>query len=245
MMNLRTLLASLPPDGGHAAREGKEYVNGWGIFALPFESGHVLALRVFPQNDFSPYVSVWHRDPRGRWAIYVDGARLDTACPRYFAQACDFTSLAKITVTWTGQNSLRIQMNDPRLDWTLTAHSTWPLTLVNAVSSRLPAASWRPRVLVRIREVMAKWLGIGDIQLAGTMPSGHVGQLRPELMYFVDEATASLDGADLGRPVHLPASPLIGRFHLPSRGVLVKGGAEWDVLDRLEYARTRAETSQG
>jgi hypothetical protein len=58
MMNLRTLLASLPPDGGHAAREGKEYVNGWGIFALPFESGHVLALRVFPQNDFSPYVSV-------------------------------------------------------------------------------------------------------------------------------------------------------------------------------------------
>jgi hypothetical protein len=39
---------------GHAPGENQEYVNGWGIFALPFESGDVLALRVFPQNDFSP-----------------------------------------------------------------------------------------------------------------------------------------------------------------------------------------------
>jgi hypothetical protein len=242
MVDLRALLASLPPDKGHAAGEGKEYVYGWGIFALPFESGDVLALRVFPQNDFSPYVAVWHRDPRGHWAIYVDGARLDTACPRYFGQACDSTGLTKIKVAWTAPNSLRIQMSEPPLDWTLTAHSTPLLTLVNAVNSRLPAASWRPRVLARAREVMANWLGMGKIQLAGVMPSGHVGQLMPERMYFVDDAAASIGGVDLGRPVRLPANPLIGEFRLPSRGVLVKGGAVWDVLDPLEYARTRAET---
>jgi hypothetical protein len=79
--DLRALLAGMPEGRDNPPREGQEYVNGWGIFALPFESGDVLALRVFPQNDFSPYVAVWRRDPAGHWAIYVDGTRLDTACP--------------------------------------------------------------------------------------------------------------------------------------------------------------------
>jgi hypothetical protein len=240
--DLRALLAGMPEGRDNPPREGQEYVNGWGIFALPFESGDVLALRVFPQNDFSPYVAVWHRDPAGHWAIYVDGARLDTACPRYFSSACDYTGLTKIKVAWTGRDSLRIQMSDPALDWTLTARSTWVLTFFNAVGARLPAASWRPRALVRAREIMAAWLGMGQLQLAGVMPSGHAGQLMPERMYFVDRSAARLGGRDLGRPVRLPASPLIGDFRLPSRGVLVKGGAAWAIRDPAEYARARAKT---
>ena len=55
---------------------------------LPFDSGHYLALRVFPENDFSPYKTVWHRDPEGQWSIFVDGPRFDTACPRYYGPAC-------------------------------------------------------------------------------------------------------------------------------------------------------------
>lgn len=61
---------------------GHEYARGWGIFALPFDSGHVLALRVFAQSSFGPYRSVWHRDPEGRWSIYADAPRPDIACPR-------------------------------------------------------------------------------------------------------------------------------------------------------------------
>ena len=83
MLDLRGLLADIPEMKGQAPGKDQEYANGWGIFAQPFESGDVLALRVFPQNDFSPYRAVWHRDPSGRWAIYVDGSRLDTSCPRY------------------------------------------------------------------------------------------------------------------------------------------------------------------
>src|SRR5262245_16681413 len=40
-----------------------EYVRGWGVFGLPFDSGHYLALRVFPENAFAPYRTVWHRVP--------------------------------------------------------------------------------------------------------------------------------------------------------------------------------------
>jgi hypothetical protein len=242
MLNLRAALAELPTNSGPAPHDGKEYVNGWGVFALPFASGDVLALRVFPQNDFTPYVAIWHRNPSGRWAIYVDGDRLDTACPRYFAAACAFTGLAQINVGWTDRNSLRVQMSEPSLDWTLTARSTPALSLVNAINRRLPAASWRSGGVVRAREVMARWLGLGSIQLAGTMPSGHVGTLMPQRMYLIDESAATVDGKDFGRPVRLLVNPVIGCFPLPSRGVLVQGGAVWGVLDRIEYARTRAET---
>ena len=42
---------------------------------LPFASGHVLALRVWPEVSFAdPYLAVWHRAPAGRWTIWSDGA---------------------------------------------------------------------------------------------------------------------------------------------------------------------------
>lgn len=91
---------------------------------------------------------------------------------------------------------------------------------------------------------MAHRLGMGHIQLNGVMPSGHTGHLMPEQMFFIDEARATLNDADLGRPVRLPSNPTIGEFRLPSRGVLVKGGAVWDVLDPVEYERTRAATGE-
>jgi hypothetical protein len=140
MTNLRRLLAAIPEMKGHAPGKDQEYVNGWGIFALPFESGDVLALRV--------------------------------------------------------------------------------------------------------RERIAHGLGMGHIQLNGVMPSGHRGHLMPEQMFFIDEARATLNGTDLGRPVRLPSNPTIGEFRLPSRGVLVKGGAVWDILDPVEYERTRAATGE-
>lgn len=72
-VRLSAQLSDLPAVRGNAPWPHHEYVRGWGVFGLPFGSGHVLALRVFPENDFSPYRAVWHRDPGGRWPIYVDG----------------------------------------------------------------------------------------------------------------------------------------------------------------------------
>jgi hypothetical protein len=113
---------------------------------------------------------------------------------------------------------------------------------VFAVSSRLPVSSWRPRSLVRARERIARCFGMGDLQLQSVMPSGHTGRLVPEQMFLVDRSAARLDDRDLGRPVRLQENPSIGDLRLPARGVLVKAGAEWDILDPVEYARTRAQT---
>jgi hypothetical protein len=244
MTELAAMLRDLPAIRGRAPWSGHEYVKGWGVFGLPFDSGHVLALRVFPQNDFAPYRTVWHRDPQGRWAIYVDAKRIDIACPRYYGAACERTARAQIRVEWTGPASLRVTMDAPPLEWTLSAIDTPLLRALNAVSARLPEWTWRPAPLLRARELLAsRVLGMGDLRLFGKMPSGHVGTLMPQRMYLIEESRAVLAGADLGRPTRAAENPRIGDVALPARGVLAVGQAAWVILDQEEYERTRAETA--
>lgn len=243
MLDLAAKLQNLPERRDDPPWPDNEYVKGWGVFGLPFDSGHVLALRVFPENDFAPYKTVWHLDPHGQWAIYVDGPRLDTACPRYYGPACARVGHARIDVTWTGPGSLHVEMDAPSLDWTLTATEPLMLRVLNAASPRLPLWTWRSRPLVRARELMARGLlGLGDIRMTGITPSGHRGTLMPERMYLIDESRATLEGQDLGQPARRTPNPRIGDVALPARGVLAVGGAAWDILDRSEYDRVRAET---
>ena len=111
------------------------------------------------------------------------------------------------------------------------------------MSARLPVWTWRPASLLRAREVLARRaLGMGDIRMRGTMPSGHTGTLMPQRMYFIEDATATLSGVDLGRPAHLVATPDIGGFPMPARGVLAVGQAAWPILDHDEYARRCDDT---
>lgn len=240
---LSARLSDLPAVRGRAPWPDREYVKGWGVFALPFDSGHVLALRVFPENDFGPYRAVWHRDPGGRWSIHVDGPRLDTACPRYFGPACHFTGYAQIGLIWDSPATLRVTVDSPALEWTLTATSTRLLGALNAMSAAMPLASCRPASLVRARERLASALGMGQLRLTGTMPSGHTGMLMPARMYYIDHSHATLDGVDLGQPARLQANPTIGEVTLPARGVLATGQAMWQILDPAEYEDTRSQAA--
>lgn len=223
-----------------------EYVRGWGVFGLPFASGHYLALRVFPENDFAPYVTVWHRTPPGSWSIFADAPRLDLACPRYYGPACDLTAHAKIDVEWTGPASLQIKVDSPDLTWTVEASETSLLRLMNRLSPHLPLWTWKTRVLVAARELLARrLLHVGPIRMRGTMPSGHVSTLMPERMYFIDSSTAVLDGEDLGRPIRLEEPVDIGGVLVPSRGILAVGQAAWEILDRAEHERACANARSG
>ena len=244
MTDLAAQLSDLPAVRGRFPWPDHEYVKGWGVFVLPFDSGHVLALRVFPENDFGPYRTIWHRDPAGSWSIHVDGPRLDTACPRYYGAACDHTGFAHIDLAWTSARSLRVVMDTPSLEWTLTAIETPALRILNPISAAMPVSTWRPRPLVRSRELLGRALGMGDMRLSGVMPSGHTGTLMPQRMFFIERSKAVLDGVDLGRPAHLRENPRMGQIPLPSRGVLAIGLAAWRILDQAEYERTRAETAQ-
>jgi hypothetical protein len=243
MPDLRTRLRDVPAGRGRAPWAGYEYVKGWGIFGLPFDSGHVLALRVFPENDFAPYSSLWHRDPQGRWSIYVDGSRLNTACPRYFGAACEYVGHRRLDLEWVGPATLQVRMASPTVDWRLTAVQTPTLAVMNAVHGLLPMSTWRSPTLIGARERMVRTMGMGRLEMSGIMPSGHSGTLMPQRMYFINDATATIDGTDLGRPTRLPENPTIGDVALPARGVLAIGQGVWQILDHDEYLRTRSQTA--
>lgn len=243
MLNLSSQLSDAPDRRSRAPWAEYEHFRGWGVFGLPFDSGHVLALRVVPESDFGGYRTLWHRDPEGGWSIFVDGPRLDTACPRYYSKALAYAGFASIGLEWTGPATLNVTLDSPELDWTLTARSNWVVGLLNAVNGSLPLATWRPAPLVWARELIAKGLGMGDLELSMVMPNGQTGTLMPQRMYFIDDSVARIDGLDLGKPVHLRENPRIGTVPLPARGVLATGRALLRIADIAAYERTLAEVS--
>ncbi len=204
---------------------------------LPFNSGHVLALPVFPVNDFGPCRTVWRRDPAGRWPICVDGPRLDTACPRYYGPACYYTGYAQIGLIWDGPATRRAIMDSPVLEWTLTATSTLLLSILNTIGGAMP--------LSRARERLASALGMGRLQLTRTMPSGHTGTLMPEVSDVLHRHLTRHHGRRGPRPSSSPAGRrTIGEVVLPARGVLATSQAMCEILEpAVGYDRTRSQTA--
>ena len=217
-------ILSRPGEGAVVPPPGDEYVSGWGLLAQVFETGHVLALRVFPEGTFGGFRAVWHRDPGGRWSMYVDSTRPETACPRYFGAAVHHTGSSDIRVHWTGPATVRVTMDRPSLDWEFTA-STSPL--LTAVNLALPVALRRPRMMARAGELVARALGMGRFPMTMAAPSGHLGTLMPAKMFVVDRARAVLEDQDLGQPVRSPHTPRIGDVQLPLRAELATGQVMW------------------
>ena len=225
-VSLAEELQSLGPAVQPSPWPGHEWVEGFGVMAMPFTSGHVLVLRAFPHNSFAPYKSIWHRTPEGTWTIFVDGASMETACPRYFGAAAKETRSARIDLTWIGPMDLEVTAEPPGLRWTMSLTEPPYLRALNAASSRLPEAAWRSSFVLRGMELMASVvLGMGEVQLAGPVPSGHWATLTPRRMYFVRNTHAELAGLDLGSPVKATTPPTIGAMRLPSKPAFAVGRA--------------------
>ena len=245
MLDLRQDLSTRAGARGQTCWPGQEYVRSWGVVGQPFATGHVLALRVVHESSFGPYRSLWHRDPEGMWSIYVDGPRLDTACPRYFGAACHHTGFGKIHLQWLDPATLSVRLASPALDWVLTATQTPLLRILNAVNEALPRSTWGSAAVLHTRERVAQALGMGTVPLRGVTPSGHLGTMMPQRIYLISDTAATLNGTEFGTPARLRANPMIGDVPLPARGVLAIGQGVWEILDPHENHLTRAETSRG
>jgi len=239
-MNLATELKDLQRNVRPSPWKGYEHFRGYGVMMLPFSSGHLLGLRVFPENDFAPYHSVWHRDPDGNWSIYNDGPSLNTTCPRWWGPALEHNKLTKIDLMWTGPNDLKVEMKEPQLKWRMKMTDTSLLRWVNAANAAMPLWTWRLKPLVRLREWLAKQtLDMGDIRFAFTTPRGQEAVFITEQLFIIKSSEASWKGEDLGDPVRLEENPTIGDVPLPTRPIFVIGEAHGKIVDEEEYEKTR------
>jgi hypothetical protein len=197
-----------------------EWYTGYAAPGVAFQSGDVLALRRFPvTSSGAAYTSVWHRNPGGRWALYIDVA--GQGCARHFAPALDEVIVAPIRIEWTGPRGVSIAIDGGRrLTWSLLMRSS-PLTRTfNRVAPHLaPVFARRPGLLPVLGVVARVALRAGPLHLTGCTPSGadFIGQ--PWAIWTVRASRACIAGQDTGPDRLLDTELWLGGFRVPRRGL--------------------------
>lgn len=222
----------LPEDNG-------ELFAGYGVLGLPFDSGHYLALRVFPRTTIGAgYRTVWHREPDGRWTFYATEPP-ERSCPRYFGAALSATERTAVDVDWSGPTSLRVNIPGV-LDWSVELGRPALARALSRIGMLLPEAAWRSdAVLSLIGSVAGTVLRAGHIGLTGDLPNGQHFHAAPRRMWTVTASSARLAGVDLGRPGPLAEQDRLGDFWLVQRGIFAMGTV---ALEALDPARHRPAT---
>jgi hypothetical protein len=220
----------LPPGPG-------ERFSGYGVMGLPFETGHVLALRRFPASSLGPgYSSLWHRTPSGRWTLWSD-VPPEASCCRYFGRAVDYVAVAPIRIHWSGPRAFRVMVGDGMLDWSVALRASPGTILMNALGAVLPERAWQSPALLRaMSRVAGPLLRLGRVRLAGQVPNGQLFRAAPRLIWRIDRSHATLAGVPFGNPRPLDQQARLGEFAIPQRGLFVIGSALFEGYDSRRHA---------
>jgi hypothetical protein len=227
----RTLIEQLEitaalPEGSN------ERFSGYGVMGLPFESGHVLALRRFPVSSIgSSYTSVWHRSPESEWVFYSNVSP-SQSCPRFFGAIAADAIETEIRLTWTGTSCLRIVMPLVPFEWELEIATTPATAVVNALARALPKSAWlNPAILTAMGLFSGPLLGVGRVGLHGLVPNGQHFIANPRMLWATINSKARLREADFGPPGPLHQQARLGDFWIPQRGMFAVGLSYFDSLD--------------
>lgn len=196
-----------------------DHFAGYAVIGLPFQSGHVLALRRFPESSIGPgYTSVWHRDPDGAWTFYSTIAP-ELGCARYFGREIAQNVVAPIEIEWQSPAGFTVNIGTT-LCWTVNLTESLSTRFMNRVAALLPAACWSwQSTLTSMGAASRLLLGTGRMNFSGKTPNGHEFIANPQRVWLIDSSFAILNGSDLG-----PTGPLKEQAHLndlliPQRGV--------------------------
>lgn len=213
-----------------------EQFSGYGVMGLSFSSGHVLAMRRFPVTSVGPgYTSVWLRRPSGAWTIYAD-APAELSCARFFGAALQNAVQCPVTVTWTGNTSLRVGVGDVDLTWDLELGTTAVTRAMSEIVAALPAPLLESRTFLKAMGTVAgPVLRAGRLGLTGSVPNRQGFRAKPRRMWFVFRSSATLDGEDLGRLQPLRVQTRLGDFWIPQRGIFLIGVSSFDVFDPARH----------
>ncbi len=207
----------------HAGRAG---VQGYGVMAVPFGSGHVLGLRNWTAtSNGTPLRSIWHRFPDGSWEFVEDGAVGPVTCSVWFGETPkEQRRSVPLTITWTGPRSFEVTAEDGSLDWKLEVAPTAVTRMMSAMASVIPLALWTSPLFLRVMGVMATlMMGSGRMGLVGESPNGKRFLANPLRVWRVTSSSAVIDGVDIGAPAPLDPQAALGDFLMPQHGIFAMG----------------------
>ncbi len=235
-MSLPKLIAAL--EGSPTLPAGsEERFNGYGVMGLPFESGHVLAMRRFPASSIgSGYSSVWHRAPDGRWTFYTDVAP-HRACTRYFGLAAAAALQTPVTIRWPGPLRLEVSVPTARLEWEIELRETAATRFMNGTARLLPTAAWQKRSVRPGSGIVAgPDVRGGGVGVFGPVPNGQAFAANPSALWVVARTRAVVAGQDLGSPGPVRPQAHLGDFWIPQRGIFALGRAFFDPFDPRRHS---------
>lgn len=222
-----------------------ERFTGFGVFGLPFSSGHYLTLRHFTTSIGPSYTAVWHRDPEGRWQIYTSSTP-ELSCPRYFSGATSFPAhQTTIEETWEDDNTLAVKVGDA-IRWQIRIGSRPSTRLMTGAASILPEAAWSNKLLLAMMgRIAGPVLSVGRIRMAGHTPNRQHFLLGPRQLWSVEGSTATINGEDAGTPGRLHSQTRMADFWLPQLGLVFQGTANFETFDPSRHlAATQLAATQ-
>ena len=209
-----------------------ERMSGWGVMGLPFRSGDVLGVRRFPASSIGPgYTSVWHRNPEGEWTFYAD-VPAEFACARFFGSIVARAVVCPITVEWTGENELHVDVPGEGLSSDISVGPTVASRVMNLISAGFPEWAWRsPRMLGLTAMVAGPMLGAGKLSMAGVAPNRQSFISNPRKIWVVTSAVLRVGGREVNQPGPVTPQAHLGDFRVPQRGILAIGNTAFDTFD--------------
>lgn len=213
-----------------------ESFHGYGVMGLPFASGHILALRRFPETAFGGYTCVWHRTPNGEWTFYSNGEPA-RSCARYFGTELKEALVAEIDLRWTGPDRMSVSVPTAGIEWELRFQATWATRLLNLVARSMPKALWHSPRMLRVMAWLGTYLlGSGRIGLTGHYPNGQRFRNNPFRLWMVASSRASIRGEDLGPLGAVDPQAHLRDYWIPQRGILAFGHILCEPLDRSRHS---------
>ena len=213
--------------------------HGWGVIGLPFQSGHVLALRrYFFSSLGAAYTSIWHRDPVDRWTFYST-VTPDCSCARYFGARIYRNVVMPIDLEWTTPWTLHARVGF-ELTWRVTLGRSTTTRLLSALTRLIPERAWRVPAVVRAAGLAADAaFGTGRMNLTGRTPNGHRFVMTPRQFWLIDASTPHVSGHNLGPPGPLKEQAALEDMRLPQRGLFAVTSVG---LERAARRKTPATT---
>ena len=215
----------------------EERFDGYGVMGLPFDSGHVLAMRRFPASSVGHgYTSVWHRAPNRRWTFYAD-ALPRQACTRFFGLMASESHETEVAIRWPAAWRLEVSVPAARLEWNAELRETTATRLMNGVARVIPSPAWRsPAILSAMGFVAGHAFGAGRIRLFGRAPNGQGFIANPYLLWVIAATRAAIDGESFGSPSPVRPQARLGDFWIPQRGIFALGRAYFDPFDPARHS---------
>ena len=194
--------------------------SGYAVIGLPFQSGHVLALRRFSASSLGPvYTSVPASRSRGSLDLLLDGRARPVVCAVLRRPGRPQRGHPDRARAWAAPCALRVSIRG-RLTWQLTMGSSPMTRLLNTMTSLIPERAWRMPAVFRGMGLAADAaFGTGHLNLRGRTPNGHRFVMNPRQFWLLNASTAHMSGHDLGPPGPLEEPATLEDMRIPQRGL--------------------------